>query len=259
MHEVKAARERLLFRSPDGSDMDLVGWSHDAASLYLVIQAKISKICRFDIPKRKLITLADGCRAAVAPDGLKLAFTTCESKEPDAYTVDSAGGNARALGKGIAISWSPDSARIALADNATRQLRVIEARTGALVTSTRLPESSDRWNYAMSTAWSPDGRSILVGSEAGSSTAHYEDYWLIDISGKSWKYLDGGNGARWSPAGDWIVYSTARGLAALGKGHVWVSHLVLLNVSTLAHQPLTSGLSYNASPAWIASASSQKH
>ena len=83
VHDVKSAREELLFRSPDGNDIGLVVWSHDAASLYLVVDTNVSHICRFDIAQRKMMTLAAGCQAAIAPDGVRLAYTTCEGNATD--------------------------------------------------------------------------------------------------------------------------------------------------------------------------------
>lgn len=113
-----------------------------------------------------------------------------------------------------------------------------------------LPERSEHWNYLQSASWSPDGKWVLVGSEAGSSTAHFEDYWLLDWNSRTWQYVGGGNDAKWSPDSSKIVWATPRELAPLGKIHVWVVHLVLLDVRTLKQQALTSGVSYEADVSW---------
>lgn len=254
LRQARTGQERLLYRAPEMSSIDLVGWAPRAAGLYLVISGKSNRVCRYELPARKLVPIAGGCRAALSRDGTLLAYETCTDdfrQERDAYLYDAAAGKSRPLGKGSASSWSPDGRKIAMADRATRQLRVLDAETAAVITTAALPEHPEHWNYATSTAWSPDGKSILVGSEAGSSTAHYEDYWLLTIADKTWKYLEGGNGARWSPAGDSVVYSTPRDLAPLEKRQVWVSHLVLMDIRTGAKRPLTSGLSYDFSPVWF--------
>src|SRR5437763_15831945 len=96
-----------------------------------------------------------------------------------------------------------------------------------------LPDKSDHWNYLTSVSASPDGRWLVVGSEAGSSDSHFEDYWLFDRNSQFLKYVGGGNEAKWSPDSAKILWSTPRELAPLGKIHVWVAHLVLVDIGTL--------------------------
>ena len=110
----------------------------------------------------------------------------------------------------------------------------------------------EHWNYVTSVSWSPNGKLILVGSEAGSSTAHFEDYWLLDVAQEQWRYAGGGNEAHWSPDSSAIVWTTPRDLAPLGRIHVWVSHLVVVDVRTLAKRFLTSGITYESEPFWCA-------
>jgi hypothetical protein len=125
--------------------------------------------------------------------------------------------------------------------------------SAALPQNTRLPERSDHWNYLMSVSASPDERLLLVGSQAGSSDSHFEDYWLFDRASKTWRYAGGGNEAKWSPDSSTILWSTPRALEPIGKIRVWVSHLVLLDVRTLQQQPLTSGVSYESDFFWCTS------
>ena len=98
-----------------------------------------------------------------------------------------------------------------------------------------------------------DGKVLLVGAEAGSSDSHFEDYWLFDPASRSFKYVGGGNGAQWSPDSSKILWSTPRSLGPIGKIHVWVSHLVVVDVHTLEQQSLTSGTSYEDSFFWCSS------
>jgi hypothetical protein len=67
-----------------------------------------------------------------------------------------------------------------------------------LPSNTRLPDRSEHWNYLTSVTASPDGKLLLVGSEAGSSDSHFEDYWLFDRASRTWRYAGGGNEAKWS-------------------------------------------------------------
>src|SRR4029079_14506127 len=115
-----------------------------------------------------------------------------------------------------------------------------------LPTDTRPPAKSEHWNYLTSITASPDGKLLLVGSEAGSSDSHFEDYWLLDRTSRTWRHAGGGNEAKWATDSSAILWSTPRELASIRRIHVWVSHLMLLDVRTLEQQPLTSGVSYES-------------
>jgi hypothetical protein len=74
-----------------------------------------------------------------------------------------------------------------------------EVKGEPLPSNVRLPEKSDHWNFLTSVSPSPDGKLQLVGSEAGSSTSYFEDYWFLDRSSQNWQYVGSGNEAKWSP------------------------------------------------------------
>jgi hypothetical protein len=123
----------------------------------------------------------------------------------------------------------------------------------ALPADSPLPDKSPHWNYVTSVSRSPDNKLLLVGSEAGSSDSHFEDYWLYDRVSRTWKYAGGGNDAKWSPDSSTILWASPRELEPIGKIHVWVSHLILFDVATLKHQPLTQGISYESEFFWCMS------
>src|SRR4051812_14720976 len=125
-----------------------------------------------------------------------------------------------------------------------------KSQTAVLPQDAKLPDRSDHWNYLASVSASPDGALLLVGSQAGSSTSAYEDYWLFNRAAQTWRYAGGGNEAKWSPDSSAVVWSTPRELAAIGTIRVWVVHLLLLDVRTLKQTPLTSGMTYESDFFW---------
>jgi hypothetical protein len=183
------------------------------------------------------------------------------SAETHALAQSSIGGNGKLL------AWSVDGTMFAyVARDATippptpnpwgctdcfySVLKVIRANDARVLNTIPLPEFGDRWNYATSITWSPDSKTLLVGGEAGPSGLKYEDYWLLNWTNKKWRYAGGGNAAKWSPDSSQILWSAAPTLEPLGKIHVWVVHLVLLDVESLKQNVLTSGTSYVSDFYW---------
>lgn len=170
-------------------------------------------------------------------------------------------------GNGKLLTWSADGAMFAYVvrdptvppptpnpwgctDCFYSVLKIFRTVDAKVLASIRLPERSERWNYPQSIRWSPDGKMLLVGAEAGSSDSHFEDYWLLDWTKQTWRYAGGGNDAKWSPDSSKILWSNARSLEPLGKIDVWVVHLAMLDVQSLKLETLTSGTSYVSEFYW---------
>ena len=181
---------------------------------------------------------------------LFVAFGSAQSSRPEVVFNSR---EYRAVGRSSPQSWSmtlPDRQKVKRSSDACARQPIESA---VLPSDTRLPDRSAHWNYLTSVIASPDGKLLLVGSEAGSSDSHFEDYWLFDRASRTWRYAGGGNEAKWSPDSSTILWSTPRELAPIGRIHVWVAHLMLLDVRTQEQQPLTSGVSYESNFFWCTS------
>jgi len=181
---------------------------------------------------------------------LAVFFTLYAGAQDANYKIAFSSREYKAVGRSYPQSWSmtlPDRQK---SRYFAAECTPIEFKSETLPSNIRLPEKSDHWNYVTSVSSSPDGRLLLVGSEAGSSTSHFEDYWLFDRGSQKWQYIGGGNEAKWSPDSLKILWLTPRELAPIGKIRVWVAHLVLVDVRTLQQQTLTSGVSYESDFFW---------
>jgi len=114
------------------------------------------------------------------------------------------------------------------------------------------PERGEYWNYPTGIVWSPNGKKLLVSGEAGPSGQKYEDYWMLDWQSKQWRYAGGGNEAKWSPDSSQILWTSQQTLEPLGRIHVWVVHLVLVDAESLKQTPITTGTSFTEGFSWCA-------
>jgi len=210
--------------------------------LFTVVEGETTFVCKY---RGRFVKLAPGAYPALSADGTRIAYNSGS----ELAVMNLEGKKLTNLGEGERPAWSPDGSKLAAVVKSA--IRLIAARSGKDLDNVAFPTQPNAWNYPILLRWSPDGARILVGSEAGSSTAHYADLWLLNLADKTWQYLkDGGNDARWSTDGKYIVYSTPRVLGQVAKRGVWVSHIRRLNIRDLSHKDLTEGLSQDVEPAW---------
>jgi hypothetical protein len=107
--------------------------------------------------------------------------------------------------------------------------------------------------WPMELLWSPSGRTLLVGNygENGGSTTHELDYFLLDLTTRTWTRAFTGVDALWlTPT--LIVYVTPRTLSPLPSSRarsVWTAHLATFDPVAHKARLITSGLSDDRSPA----------
>jgi Tol biopolymer transport system component len=104
-----------------------------------------------------------------SPDGLRLAFTRffcCDSSPHDGVYVigaDRHGFRRVISGRASAVDWSPDGRSLAVADQLSAAVSIVDVDTGLRtplqVTGLREPASD--------VAWSPDGRQLALATQAG--------------------------------------------------------------------------------------------
>src|SRR5262249_17194351 len=128
---------------------------------------------------------------AWAPDGLKLAFSSSRSGDPEIYTVDSSGGNLKRLTNSKGPDVSPTfnhktGAQLAWVGNrgGLPQIYTMEAD------GTNVQRMTDQ-GYAVSPAWSPNGQFLAFAwiRSYGPGQPGASDIYLMDIASKQWVQL----------------------------------------------------------------------
>ncbi|HUF76799.1 MAG TPA: PDZ domain-containing protein [Longimicrobiales bacterium] len=157
--------------------------------------------------------------AAWSPDGRWIAYLSDASGDYDLY-VRPADGSAqpRRLARGERVwmsdlTWSPNSERIAFADNRNR-LRVVELESGNVVDV----DSSDQGGLT-DFAWAPDSRWIAYAKTADNTVS---SIWIWSAESRSaTQVTDDWTDERsptFDPAGRWLYFVSARDFRFQGAG-----------------------------------------
>jgi Tol biopolymer transport system component len=155
-------------------------------------------------------------------------------------------------------TWAaaPDGSRAACTVNG-EELAIVDLTIGSEIDRIRFDQrasSGDRYPpWPLDSIWSPDGRTLLVGTygEASSSTSSFLDFFLLDLPTRTWTRAMSGSNPVWLANGDAIVFETPRMLVPLpppATGKVWSSHLARFDVATRTELRLTSGVTNNVQP-----------
>jgi hypothetical protein len=159
----------------------------------------------------------------VSPNGHRIAFLKSDGSSPrDLYVMnaDGTGGDrliashseATNAGGILALTWSPDSSRLAYyLTFATPAIRIVDARDG---TPIPLPQEGDPRPFAR-LEWSPDGTELLYDNLG--------DIWIKPLDGRPARSVVALTGtetrATWSPDGTRIAFIHS-GIAAAGGVYV---------------------------------------
>jgi hypothetical protein len=188
-------------------------------------------------------------RARLSPDGTRLAYP--HEQERAVYLAEVDGSNPRLLshdgGFGARVWWSPDSQRLAYTtgNHPTDRLMVTDRDGGNRAV---LLPSLEKSGYVGSLAWSPDGKMLLVATEAyHHQTPRPTRLLLLNADGSGQRQLLEAYlhdtfrwpcrlAASWSPDGRTLALSRWDGpQGELASHNVWLA--TLTDRATLAKLP----------------------
>ena len=258
--------ESLVFQQPNllsTTDPDyyqraiwgLIGTSADGRTIFFDIGA--GEVFKFEGTETRLATTKEATFAVLSPEARSIALV---GQDGHLRVIDTSGRLVKDLGQCDLPAWSSDGKQLACFTS-DQSVRTIDIASGETNNKIALPPEGTHWSFPTTITWRPDGKSLLVGCDGAESgsTSRYDDYSLLDLQKHTWKYIDGGNSALWTPDGSQIIYTSARDLAPLPGGksklsgavhEVWVTQLESANIETLQTRTLVGGLSYNQDPQW---------
>ena len=172
----------------------------------------------------------------IAPDGTQLAFVGDRDGQPRIYLMPTAGGEARAIGdayeKIVALTWSPDSTRLAFVaatEHEPQTARVFhDAASGA--------------RHIRSIPFKSDADGLLDGTR--------RHLFVLDVGSGACERLTHGdfdvNAPAWAPNGAFIAFGAAIGLPEWSFG----SDIHIVDCASKTVRALTHGEGPLGYPAW---------
>src|SRR5579871_1344352 len=197
---------------------------------------------RWDGRLTKMTAIAETLgAAALSPDGRTLVVQT--GKAAPLTMMDATGRAGRKIEGCAEAVWSGDGRKIACTAGA--RVRVMDAATGVEVANAdfRLRSTPP---YVQD--FSSDGKRLLVGTVGANhtTTSPQLDYWTVELATGKWDLVGPGQGAVFAATG--VILATPRDLAKVGKGHDWVSQLLMVDPGTHAQTPVAAGTASNVEP-----------
>jgi TolB protein len=185
---------------------------------------------------------------AWSSDGMKIAFSSSRSGDPEIWITDAAGGPAHKItsfrGPDVAPTWNPrTNAQLAWVSGRTGLPQIYTMdQDGANVT--RLTDGG----YAVSPSWAPNGGWVTFAwnRKYGPGAPGGQDIYVMDVSTRKWLQLTHESGScdypSWSPDDRHIVFERTIG----GKTQIWS----MLVDGTQQKQLTTSGQNFMPNWSW---------
>jgi TolB protein len=160
---------------------------------------------------------------AWSPDGLKLAFSSSRTGDPEIYVTNADGGDVKRVtespGPDVSPAWNPKTgAQIAFVSGRTKLPQIYTMESDG----TNVQRMTDT-GYAVSPSWSPNGQFLVFAwaRSYGPGVPGSRDVYIMDVASKQWSQLTSNAGTNdvpsWSPDGRHIVFQSNR----TGTSEIW--------------------------------------
>jgi TolB protein len=185
---------------------------------------------------------------AWSADGLKIAFSSSRSGDPEIYVTDSSGANLKRLttfrGPDVSPTFNPRT---------NAQLAWVSGRTGLPqiytmdLDGTNVQRLTDS-GYAISPSWSPNGQVLAFSwnRKYGPGDPGGQDIYVFDIASMHWLQVTHESGSNdypfWAPDGRHIVFERTIG----GHSDIWT----MLADGTEQHQLTRTGNNFMPNWSW---------